>query len=342
MGEIIEERRTECHEKEYANLLCDFMFKRMFCSEANKDVLIWFLNMVLEDVDIVDVDFIPTEHLGLTEEDRKVIFDISCRCSDGKTFIIEMQKGYQKYFRERALYYTSYPINAQGREARDRHEAERLEGKAHEKFAWDYNLKPVIVVALLNFQFKHSDEWPIVKYRSSYRLLEDSTHEPMTNTLRFVFLELGRFNKPVSELESVFEKWLYLLKNMHNMKDIPTEFSEPLFKRLFLLAEIGNFTTKELEQYYKSLNNMGDYYNIIHTAKEEAERIGRELGLQLGLEKGLEQGMKEGLEKGMKEGHSEAQFEIARKMLEAGIPVEQIAQFTNLTKEELAILQSEA
>ena len=118
---------TECQEKEYANLLCDFMFKRMFCSEANKDVLIWFLNMVLEDVDIVDVDFIPTEHLGLTEEDRKVIFDISCRCSDGKTFIIEMQKGYQKYFRERALYYTTYPINAQGREARDRYEVERIE-----------------------------------------------------------------------------------------------------------------------------------------------------------------------------------------------------------------------
>ena len=65
----------------YADLLCDFMFKRLFGSEANKDVLIAFLNMLLEDSEIVD--FISTEHLGLTKEDRKAIFDISCRCKDG-------------------------------------------------------------------------------------------------------------------------------------------------------------------------------------------------------------------------------------------------------------------
>ena len=83
MEERLVEKTEECQEKQYANLLCDFMFKRMFCSEANKDVLIWFLNMVLEDVDIKSVEFIPTEHSGLTKEDRKVIFDISCECSDG-------------------------------------------------------------------------------------------------------------------------------------------------------------------------------------------------------------------------------------------------------------------
>ena len=201
MEDTNEEKKAGCQEKSYANLLCDFMFKRMFCSEANKDVLIWFLNMVLEDVEIKSVDFIPTEHLGLTEEDRKVIFDISCECTDGRTFIIEMQKGYQKYFRERALYYTTYPINAQGRKARDLYDSKRIEGKTQERFAWDYNLKPVIVVALLNFEFKHSEDWPKEKYLSSYRLLEDTVNEPMTQALRFVFLELGRFNKQIFDLE---------------------------------------------------------------------------------------------------------------------------------------------
>ena len=80
--------------QQYAELLCDFMFKRLFGSEANKDVLIGFLNVLLEDVEIEDVDFIPTENLGLTEDDRKVIFDIACRCTDGRVLIIEMQKGY--------------------------------------------------------------------------------------------------------------------------------------------------------------------------------------------------------------------------------------------------------
>ena len=105
--------------KKYAELLCDFMFKRLFGSEANKDVLIGFLNMILEDVDIVDVDFIPTEHLGLTEQDRMAVFDISCTCNDGRTLFIEMQKGFQEHFRERAVYYTSFPINEQGRKAKE-------------------------------------------------------------------------------------------------------------------------------------------------------------------------------------------------------------------------------
>ncbi len=81
----------------FAELLNDFMFKRIFCSEENKDVLIAFLNVMLDDLNIVDVTFIPTEHLGGTEHDRKAVFDISCRCSDSRTFIIEIQRGHLKY-----------------------------------------------------------------------------------------------------------------------------------------------------------------------------------------------------------------------------------------------------
>ena len=319
----------------YANLLCDFMFKRLFGSEENKDVLIWFLNMVLEDVDIVDVDFIPTEHQGLTEEDRKVIFDISCSTRDGKNFIIEMQKGFQRYFRERALYYTTYPINRQGRSARDRYEAEKIEGKASEKFNWDYNLKPVTVVAVLDFQFKHSDEWPPEMYRSSYRIREDTVMEPMTDVLRFVFLELGRFKKGIPELETSFEKWIYLLKNMHKMTGIPAEFSDPLFSRLFMLAEIGKFTAEEKQHYYKSLENMGDYYNIISTAAEEAEKRGLEKGFEKGHAEGRAEGISEGVAKGRAEGKAEALVEMARKMRASGMSVEQIVQITGLDPEAL-------
>ena len=118
----------------YAELLCDFMFKRMFGSEANKDVLIGFLNMILEDANIEDVDFIPTEHFGLTEKDRKAIFDISAVCKGGRTLIIEVQKGYQEHFRERAVFYTSYPINEQGRFARENYLKEKSAGRSDVKF----------------------------------------------------------------------------------------------------------------------------------------------------------------------------------------------------------------
>ena len=268
----------------YAELLCDFMFKRLFGSEENKDVLIGFLNMILEDANIVHVDFIPTEHYGLTEQDRKAVFDISCTCNDGRTLIIEMQKGYQEHFRKRAVFYTSYPICAQGRLARENFIKEHECKNSNTEFKWDFNLQPVTVVAILNFMFDHESNWPEERYHSSYRLREDFTNEIMTDVLRYVFLELGRFRKRIWELETTFDKWMYLLRHMHEMVEIPETFQTPEFKRLFILARIGKFTASELEEYQKSLSSMSDYYNIIDTAEKRAREEGRQEGREEGRE----------------------------------------------------------
>jgi hypothetical protein len=309
MEEVKENKKETGTGQQYAELLCDFMFKRLFGSEANKDVLIGFLNMLLEDVEIVDVGFIPTEHLGLTEEDRKVIFDIACTCADGRSFIIEMQKGYQKHFRERTVYYTTYPINEQGRQAHElylKRRAECGEKGSGPKFEWDYDLKPVTVVAILNFQFAHEEGWPLDRYHSSYRLREDSCHEVMTDVLRFVFLELGRFKKRIWELHTVFDKWMYLLKHIHEMVEIPKQFSDPLFTRLFLLAGINNFTAQEYEQYKKSLENMSELDNIINSTAELAEMRGR----------------------------AEGRAETIAQMLAGGIPEKTVAEALGITVEE--------
>ena len=311
MTKNVKKVEGQSSRKKYAELLCDFMFKRMFGSEANKDVLISFLNTILEDVEIVEVDFIPTEHHGMTEDDRKVVFDIACKCRNGASFIIEIQKGYQKYFKERALYYTTYPINKQGRDAHDLYIKRKAEGIETGDFRWDYNLQSVTVVAILNFRFSHDDSWPKDEFRSSYRLYEDTHDEVMTDALRFVFLELGRFNKYIWELETVSEKWMYLLKHMHEMVEIPKEFSDPLFSRLFLLAEIDNFTAEEKDMYYKSLKNMGDYQNIINTAVEEATTRGLAEGMEL------------------------ERLAIASKMKGMGIDVSIICQVTGLAEEEI-------
>ena len=103
-----------------------------------------------------------------------------------------------------------------------------------------------------------------------------------------------------------------------------------MFKRLFLLAEIGRFTAAELQQYQQSLENMGDYDNIINTAKEEAEKIGWALG--------HEQGLAKGLAEGRAEGRAKAVVEMAQKMLAAELPVEQISQLTGLSAEEIKAL----
>lgn len=330
MKKDVTKKVEQSSRKKYAELLCDFMFKRLFGSEANKDVLISFLNTILEDVEIIEVDFIPTEHYGMTEDDRKVVFDISCKCKDGSSFIIEMQKGYQKYFKERALYYTTYPINKQGRDAHDIYIKRKAEGCEVGDFKWDYNLKPVTVVAILNFRFPHDEAWPKDEYRSSYRLYEDTYDEVMTDVLRFVFLELGRFNKCVWELETVSEKWMYLLRHMHEMVDIPKEFSDPLFTRLFLLAEIDNFTAEEKKQYYKSLEDMGDYQNIINTAVEEATIRG--------LAEGMARGHAEGRVEGLAEGAEKERLANAAKLKELGVDPVIISQATGLTLEEISKL----
>lgn len=305
----------------YAELLCDFMFKRLFGSEENKDVLIGFLNILMHDAAIVDVDFIPTEHHGMTEHDRKAVFDISCKCADGQTFIIEMQKGYQKHFRKRAVFYTSYPINEQWRLAREKFIREHEATDDGEKFRWDFNLKPVTVVAILNFKFDHESDWPSDRYHSSYRLREDMSHEPMTDVLRFVFLELGRFKKCLWELESSFDKWMYLLKHMHEMDTIPDKFSTPEFKRLFILAKIGNFTAKEYEQYLQSMKDMSDYYNIIDTAAEEAEKRGEM--------------------RGEMRGKMSEKVRTARKLLAMGMPLEQVSEATEMPIDEISALEEQ-
>lgn len=314
---------TKTSGQEYAELLCDFMFKRFFGSEANKDVLIGFLNMILEDANIEDVEFIPTEHFGLTEKDRKAIFDISAKCKDGRTLIIEVQKGYQEHFRKRAVFYTSYPINEQGRLAKEEFIRDHQSHDDGEEFRWDFDLKPVTVVAILNFMFDHDEEWPSGRYHSSYRLREDCTGEIMTDVLRYVFLELGRFKKRIWELESHFDKWMYLLKHIHEMVEIPEVFQTPEFMRLFLLAKIGNFTPEEYKEYQKSLDSMSDYYNIIDSAEKRARA------------EGILEGEIRGRQEGREEGREEAYIDSAAKLKAMGVSVEIIAHATGLPIETI-------
>ena len=129
----------------------------------------------------------------------------------------------------------------------------------------------------------------------------------MTDALRFVFLELGRFKKRIWELHTVFDKWMYLLKHMHELVSIPKEFNDPLFTRLFMLAEIHKFTTEEYKLYQKSLENMSELDNVIASTAEVAEKRGRELG----------------------------RAETVKKMLAAGISVEMIANALGMSVEEI-------
>lgn len=127
----------------YINPLTDFGFKYIFGEEEHKEFLISFLNALFTDEEpIVDVKFIDKEHIGLSKNERALIYDIHCTTESGQKLIVEMQNRYQAHFRDRALYYMSVDIAHQG-----------LKGEE-----WDYRLTPVYGVFLMNFDWKEFED----------------------------------------------------------------------------------------------------------------------------------------------------------------------------------------
>ena len=110
----------ETFKARYIDPMIDWSFKRLFGSEVNKDILIEFLKVIFPEFDIEDITYLPSEQLGIMEKDRRAVFDVICRASDGKEFLVEVQRGAQEHFFERALYYTSFPILKQGKKAMER------------------------------------------------------------------------------------------------------------------------------------------------------------------------------------------------------------------------------
>ena len=285
----------------YINLMVDWSFKRVFGTEVNKDILIEFLKVVFPQFAITDITYIPTEQLGIMEDDRKAIFDVLCKTEDGKTFLVEMQRGAQKHFFERALYYTSFPIMKQGKKAIAKEE----EGAE----PWDFSLDGVFFLGILDFEYEHDE-----RTEHRYQLLETKTLKQMTDKLEFVFVEVAKFNKREDELKTDLDKWLYLLKNMSTLLERPAALRDRVFGRLFDVAEYARLDDGERKNYVEAMNTARDTYNQIAYAHETGHQEGRE------------------------EGREEKACEIAQKMITKGLDVDTIADLTGLTKEEVAKL----
>ena len=285
----------------FGNVMADFMFKRLF---GNKLIMLPFLKMVLPDEGIVDIEYIPTEELGDTPQDNKVVFDISCTTADGRTLIIEMQKAYQANFKNRSISYVSSKITSQSREQRENYCLRP--GKP-----WRYNLSPVYIVAILNFSFTHDEDFPIDKYISSYHIREDETNELFSKTLNFTFIEMDRFNKDESECGTVLDKLTYSLKHMHTLNAPPSFLNESFFKDLYNLSKLDNFEAEEIKNYMRSLFAVSDYANTIDYAREEGEA----------------------------RGITKRNVQIATAMLADGVNVETICKYTGLTPEEVNALK---
>ena len=291
--------------------MVDWSFKRVFGTEVNKDILIEFLKVIFPQFAITDITYIPTEQLGIMEDDRKAIFDVLCKTEDDKTFLVEMQRGAQKHFFERALYYASFPIMKQGKKAIAK---EKEEGAK----PWNFSLDGVFFLGILDFKYEQDE---MTEHR--YQLLETKTLKQMTDKLEFVFVEVAKFDKSEDELETDLDKWLYLLKNMSTLLERPAALRDRIFGRLFDVAEYARLDDEERKNYVESMNTARDTYNQIDYALNKGIGIGREEGREEGIEIGLEK----------------KACEIARNLLAMKLDIDSISKATGLTKDEISTLE---
>lgn len=280
----------------YINPYTDFGFKKLFGEEANKDLLIDFLNQLLPaHHNIINLTFKNQEQLGIVKADRRAIFDIHCENEKGDKFIVEMQKAKIKFFKDRAIFYTTFPIKEQA-----------------EKGDWDFKLKPIYCIAILDFVFDEDREKK--SYMSNVQL-KDQYCQTFYNKLTYIFLEMPRFTKAENELENHFDKWLYFLKHMESFEKIPDILNEEIFIRGFEIAEIANFDELQLAEYEESVKIYRDLKGVVDTSFREGE--------EAGIEKGIEQGRKS------------EKIALAKKSLKEGLSIELTSKLTGLPKEEI-------
>ena len=318
-------------EERYISLLTDFGFKRIFGSDINKDLLIDFLNSLFNGEQVVkEVTFLNSEHVGDVYAERKAIFDVYCENEHGEKFIVEMQNAYQTYFKDRSLYYATFPIREQAPKGDN----------------WNFKLQHVYVVALLNYDM-NEEAFSHESINHDVGLLDKQTHKVFNNKLTFKYVEIARFNKDINELETNFDKWLYVLRNLSRLDNQPTYLRNEVFNRLFSQAEIARFDKKELKAYEDSLKAYRDIKNSLDTAKEEGRAEGLAEGRAEGHAEGLAEGLAEGRAKGHAEGHAEGRAEglaegasekaltIARELLAMNMSIDNIKKVTGLTDDEI-------
>lgn len=279
-------------QDKYINPFTDYGFKKLFGTEMNKELLIDFLNQVLpEQHHIADLSYTSNEKLGATEIDRKAIFDLYCLSPEGERFIVEIQKAKQNYFKDRSVYYSTFPIQEQA-----------------QKGDWDYQLAAVYTIGILDFVFEDDKDDHEVRHEVK---LKDQHYRVFYDKLTFIYLEMPKFKKSEDELETDFDKWMYVLKHLPYLQNRPAALQERVFQKLFEMAEIARFDAEEKAKYEESLKYYRDLKNVVDTSYEEGKIEGKI------------------------EGKEENTVEIVLRSYQAGLPIETIAQITGKLPEEI-------
>ena len=281
----------------FINPFTDVGFKKIFGQEVNKDLLLSFLNNLLMGERVInDLRFLDKEQMPEMGSSRELVFDVFCETSDGENIIVEMQLKGQDYFKDRAIFYMSQGIIRQGVQGRK----------------WNYKVHSVYGVFIMNFR---DEDYFKGKFRTDVGLLDMRTHELFSDRIRMIFLQMPCFLKEASQCRTLFDRWIYVLKNMEVLERMPWEARIAVFKKLADVASTAALTPEERDKYEYSLKKIRDELSIMSHERK--------------------QGIKQGREEGIKEGEKNARLTIAQHLKEKGIDASLIAETTGLSIEEI-------
>ena len=272
----------------------DIAFKKIFGTKKYKNILISFLNSVLDfknEKTIIDVELANPYQVPKIPELKETILDIKAVNKNGDSFIVEMQKKDLGDFTKRSLYYTSKAY------------VEQLpKGNDYTK------LKKVYFIGILNFNIFENKN-----FISRHLIINQETSSQDLDDFEFTFLELPKFTKELNELNSILDKWIYFLKNASDLSIVPKEYNAiQEFQDAFEIVTQTAWNKKELEVYeYIALKEF-DEINALRTAERK--------------------GMEKGLEEGIQKGKEEEKIDIAKTALSKGIDTQTISLITGLSQ----------
>ena len=288
----------------YVNPYTDYGFKRIF---GNPELLMMFLNALFEREGkvITDVKYLDKEKIPEADNDRTIIYDVYCTVNEGEDFILEMQQKRQDTFLNRSLFYASRAIVEQGIKGRD----------------WRYKLQPVYGIYFMDF---HLDDKVTDHIITDTQLMDADRHELVCDKLRMIFIDLQAFNKEANECENNLDCWIYIIKNLGEMKT--ATITKNGFDRLYFWAEVAAMPKRERIIYEESLKRYRDEQSFRETEQNARLRA---------REEGRKEGRKEGIAEGRTEGERQKTLEIAKSMKADGLPFEVIVKYTGLSKSEI-------
>ena len=305
----------------YVNLLDDLGFKHVFGRDENKEILIAFLNEIIPDKQITDLEHIRNEQIPSDPATKASVFDLYCETQDGSRIVVELQREEQFDYVDRAIYYGAFPVQNQIEKGKKR-----------------YTFSAVYVINILNFNLVELKE--DTKPVSTFRLKELEDNRILSHKYTLIFIELSKFAKRLEEIspDNILEGYLYFLRNMHNLKEQPKEFQQRIWDKLFNAARVAKMNQQDRQAYIKKMNTERDKINQWEFAMEQAQNKGMAKGMAEGRAKGLAEGRAKGLAEGTAKGRAEEKTAIAKSLKQSGMDFQEISKHTGLTVSEIEAL----